>query len=215
MMVACVARLPDIARCDTARHRARFRRPHADPRSTAMPARRPFSLAIGPVAAAAILALAGCQPAAPDASSSPAKAPAANASADADAGIVVSEAWIRETPPTAAVAGGYLTLRSGAADRLLAVETRAAASVEIHEMSHAGGMMRMRELADGVELPAGAEVTLRPGGNHLMFIDPVEPMRAGQSIEATLRFADAPEQTVQFEVRPLAGDAPAADHSGH
>lgn len=179
-----------------------------------MSARRPFSLAIGPVAAGLILALGGCQPATPDASSSSSPTPAANA-ADASAGIVVSEAWIRETPPNAAVAGGYLTLRSGAADRLLSVETPAAASVEIHEMSHEGGMMRMRELADGVELPAGTEVTLKPGGNHLMLIDPVEPVRAGQSIEATLRFANAPEQAVTFEVRPLAGDAPAADHTGH
>ncbi|MCD9007602.1 copper chaperone PCu(A)C [Luteimonas sp. XNQY3] len=173
-----------------------------------MSARRPFSLAIGPIGAALILALAGCQPATPDAPS-----PAASA-ADAGAGIVVSEAWIRETPPNAAVAGGYLTLHSAAADRLLSVDTPAAASVEIHEMSHAGGMMRMRELPDGVELPAGTEVTLKPGGNHLMFIDPVEPVRAGQSIEATLRFANAPEQAVTFEVRPL-GDAPAADHTGH
>jgi len=179
-----------------------------------MSARRPFSLAIGPIAAGLILALAGCQPAAPEASSSASQTPAATA-ADASAGIVVSDAWIRETPPNAAVAGGYLTLRSGAADRLLSVDTPAAASVEIHEMSHEGGMMRMRELADGVELPAGADVTLKPGGNHLMFIDPVEPVRAGQSIEATLRFANAPEQTVTFDVRPLAGDAPAADHSGH
>ncbi|MFL6585810.1 MAG: copper chaperone PCu(A)C [Luteimonas sp.] len=179
-----------------------------------MSARRPFSLAIGPIAAGLILALAGCQPAAPDASST-SQTPAANA-ADASAGIVVSDAWIRETPPNAAVAGGYLTLRSGAADRLLSVETPAAASVEIHEMSHEGGMMRMRELADGVELPAGSEVTLKPGGNHLMFIDPVAPVRAGQSIEATLRFANAPEQAVTFEVHPLAGDAPAAEaHSGH
>ena len=179
-----------------------------------MSARRPFSLAIGPVAAGLILALAGCQPATPDASSSTSQMPVANA-ADASVGVTVSEAWIRETPPNAAVAGGYLTLRSGAADRLLSVETPAAASVEIHEMSHEGGMMRMRELADGVELPAGSEVMLKPGGNHLMFINPVEPVRAGQSIEATLRFANAPEQIVTFEVRPLAGDAPAADHSGH
>jgi copper(I)-binding protein len=179
-----------------------------------MSARRPFSLAIGPIAAGLILALAGCQPAAPEASSSTSQTPAGTA-ADAGAGIVVSDAWIRETPPNAAVAGGYLTLRSGAADRLLSVDTPAAASVEIHEMSHEGGMMRMRELADVVELPAGADVTLKPGGHHLMFIDPVEPVRAGQSIEATLRFANAPEQTVTFDVRPLAGDAPAADHSGH
>ena len=60
-----------------------------------MPARRPLSLAIGPVAAGLILALAGCQPATPDASSSAAQTPAANA-AEAGAGIVVSDAWIHE-----------------------------------------------------------------------------------------------------------------------
>ncbi|MDC7805458.1 copper chaperone PCu(A)C [Luteimonas sp BLCC-B24] len=165
----------------------------------------------------AAIALAGCQPASEGAATPASSAdPAAASSTGAAQGVQVSDAWIRETPPNAAVAGGYLTLRSDAGDRLVAVETSASASVEIHEMSHAGGVMRMRELADGVELPAGTDVSLRPGGNHLMFIGPVEPVRAGQTIEATLRFQNAPEQTVQFEVRPLAGDAPAAGgHSGH
>ena len=168
-------------------------------------------------ACVAAIATAGCQPASEGASAPAASAdPASASSTGAAQGVRVSDAWIRETPPNAAVAGGYLTLRSDADDRLVAVETSASASVEIHEMSHAGGVMRMRELPDGVELPAGTDVSLRPGGNHLMFIGPVEPVRAGQTIEATLRFQNAPEQTVQFEVRPLTGEAPAADgHSGH
>ena len=168
-------------------------------------------------ACVAAIATAGCQPASEGASAPAASAdPASASSAGAAQGVRVSDAWIRETPPNAAVAGGYLTLRSDAGDRLVAVETSASASVEIHEMSHAGGVMRMRELADGVELPAGTDVSLRPGGNHLMFIGPVEPVRAGQTIEATLRFRDAPAQTVQFEVRPLTGEAPPAQgHSGH
>ncbi|PBS13723.1 hypothetical protein CMZ82_02770 [Lysobacteraceae bacterium NML93-0792] len=165
----------------------------------------------------AAIVMTGCQPASEGASAPAASAdPATVSSTGAAQGVRVSDAWIRETPPNAAVAGGYLTLRSDADDRLVAVETSASASVEIHEMSHAGGVMRMRELPDGVELPAGTDVSLRPGGNHLMFIGPVEPVRAGQTIEATLRFQNAPEQTVQFEVRPLTGDAPAAEgHSGH
>lgn len=166
----------------------------------------------------AAIGMTGCQPASEGASAPAASADPATVSSSTGVaqGVRVSDAWIRETPPNAAVAGGYLTLRSDADDRLLAVDTSASASVEIHEMSHAGGVMRMRELPDGVELPAGTDVSLRPGGNHLMFIGPVEPVRAGQTIEATLRFQNAPEQTVQFEVRPLAGDAPAADgHSGH
>ena len=148
---------------------------------------RPTLFAAGCLAA---IALAGCQPASEGAATPASSAdPAAASSTGAAQGIQVSDAWIRETPPNAAVAGGYLTLRSDADDRLLAVDTPASASVEIHEMSHAGGVM---------------------------FIGPVEPVRAGQTIEATLRFQNAPEQTVQFEIRPLAGDVPAADgHSGH
>ncbi|MBB3343109.1 copper chaperone PCu(A)C [Luteimonas sp. RC10] len=153
------------------------------------------------------LTLAACQPSSPDA--------ATPASATGTAQVTVSDPWIRETPPNAAVAGGYLTLRSAADDRLVSVESAAAAAVEIHEMRHDGGMMRMRELPDGVPLAAGTDVELRPGGYHLMFIDPVEPLRAGATVEATLHFEHAPAQQVQFDVRPLAGDAAAEGHSGH
>ena len=153
------------------------------------------------------LALAACQPSSPDAA-----APAAATDAPQ---VAVSDPWIRETPPNAAVAGGYLTLRSAANDRLVSVESAAAAAVEIHEMRHDGGMMRMRELPDGVPLGAGTDVELRPGGYHLMFIDPVEPLRAGATVEATLHFEHAPTQQVRFEVRPLAGEVEAGTHGGH
>ena len=41
---------------------------------------------------------------------------------------------------------------------------------EIHEMKMEGSIMRMRELERGLEIPAGATVTLEPGSFHLMFI---------------------------------------------
>ena len=159
------------------------------------------------------IALAACQPA--DEQGADQRLPHATSDGSAAAavaeGVRVSDAWIRETPPAAAVAGGYVTLSATSSDRLVSVETEAAESVEIHEMNHDGGMMRMRELPDGVELPAGAKIALRPGGNHLMFINPVAPMRAGQAIEATLHFAHAPTQTVMFEVRPLAAETSAPE----
>ncbi|ATD67412.1 MULTISPECIES: copper chaperone PCu(A)C [Luteimonas] len=161
----------------------------------------------------ATLVLTACQPGAEQGGDQ--RPPHATSDGDAAAavaeGVHVSDAWIRETPPTAAVAGGYVTLKATSSDRLVSVDTEAAESVEIHEMRHDGGMMRMRELPDGVELPPGAEIVLRPGGNHLMFINPVEPMRAGQTVEATLHFAHAPTQTVVFEVRPLAAETAAPD----
>lgn len=154
----------------------------------------------------ATIALAACQPEQGEGQRAPHATSDGDAAAAVAEGVRVSDAWIRETPPTAAVAGGYVTLSATSSDTLVAVETDAAEAVEIHEMSHSGGMMRMRELTDGIDLPPGADVTLAPGGNHLMFINPVEPMRAGQTIEATLQFAHAPTQTVMFEVRPLAAE---------
>jgi len=39
----------------------------------------------------------------------------------------------------------------------------------------------MRELMDGLSVPAGGEATLSPGGNHVMFVDLKAPFsrRAG------------------------------------
>lgn len=120
------------------------------------------------------------------------------------AAIEVTNAWVRAPLPPAPVAGGYLTLRNpGTVDRqLVAVETGAAERVEIHEMRTEDGMMRMRQLTEGLPLPAGETVTLAPGGLHLMLIAPGEEVGAGSSVELTLRFANGPSQVVIAEVRP-------------
>lgn len=117
----------------------------------------------------------------------------------------VAEAWSRETPPGAGVAGGFLRLVNlgKREDRLLEVSSDAAARVEIHEVRSEGGMMRMRQLRDGLPLPAGATVKLQPGGYHLMFIAPTRPFKQGQTVTAKLRFEHAGTTTVRFQVRAL------------
>ena len=125
----------------------------------------------------------------------------------------VSDVWAKATPPQAREAGGYLSVqnRGDAADKLLRVESAVAASVEIHEMSDVGGVARMREVTNGVELPAGSTTTLKPGGYHLMFIEPKQPFVEGQTIKATLVFEKAGSLPVVFDVRPLV----ASGSSGH
>ena len=130
----------------------------------------------------------------------------------------VPDVWAKATPPQARVAGGYLSVqnRGDAADKLLRVESAAAASVEIHEMSDVGGVARMREVTDGVELPAGSITTLKPGGYHLMFIAPrADAFVAGAQVEATLVFAHAGERRVRFDVRPITAQPPAAGPTHH
>ncbi len=123
-------------------------------------------------------------------------------------GLVLDNAWIRATPPNAQVAGAFLSIENTGtvADRLLSVRTEAAARVEMHEMKMQGEMMQMRELKNGLVLPAKQTVALRPGGIHLMLIAPKQPIAEGQRISLIFHFENAGERTVQFIGRKNAPD---------
>lgn len=120
--------------------------------------------------------------------------------------LVVSVPWSRETPPTASVAAGFVTIQNKGDhdDQLLRVESATAKRVEIHEMRHDAGVMRMRQRVDGVPLPAGQTVLLGSGANHVMFIEPTRHAAAGETLQATLVFRDAGRLPVAFEVRAMA-----------
>ena len=121
--------------------------------------------------------------------------------AAASPAVKVTDAWCRAAPKGALAGGCYLTLTAGADDRLVAVETPAAGRAEIHTMSMDGGVMRMRKLADGVALPAGKPVALKPGAEHLMLIGPKIALTPGAKVALTLRFRSAPPVTVSVPVK--------------
>ncbi|HMP63266.1 MAG TPA: copper chaperone PCu(A)C, partial [Phenylobacterium sp.] len=84
---------------------------------------------------------------------------------------------------------------------LTAASSPAGERVEIHTMTTEGGIMRMRELSDGLPLPAGESVALRPGAEHLMLMAPAAALNEGESVEITLTFEKAPAQTLTAQVR--------------
>ena len=63
-----------------------------------------------------------------------------------------------------------------------------------------GGMMAMRPV-ESIAIAAGATVELKPGGYHIMIIDPKEQPAIGSTVELTLTFQQAPPVTVVAEVR--------------
>lgn len=143
--------------------------------------------------------------------------PAAGPDEPAVDAITVHDGWVRKPPPAASVAGAYFGIENAGPvdDRLLAVATDAAAHVEIHEMRSEDGMMRMRELPDGLPLPAGTRTDLEPGGSHLMLIDPATALEAGDIVGVTLRFAHAPDLTVELTVRDMNRNHDAHGGGGH
>lgn len=123
------------------------------------------------------------------------------------------------TPTNRRAAGGgtgaaYATIRNGGAesDRLLGGTTDVAEAAEVHEAAAgAGDVMTMRPLTDGLEIPAGGEVTLEPGAYHLMLVGLREDLTPGKRFDLTLRFERAGEVTVPVEVRTRPTPASADD----
>ncbi|WIJ24908.1 copper chaperone PCu(A)C [Devosia sp. RR2S18] len=133
--------------------------------------------------------------------------------------IDISLPFARATLPNAPVGGGFLTIENtGAeADRLISASSPAAAEVQLHEMAMDGEVMRMRQLEDGIEIPAGGTVTLEPGGLHIMFMGLREPFVEGEEVPVTLTFEQAGSVEIKLPVLAVAADAaPAHDgHQGH
>ena len=104
--------------------------------------------------------------------------------------LTINNAWVRATVPAQSSSGAFLDITSARSARLIKAETSVAKTVEIHSMSVAEGVMRMRELKE-LALPAGKKVSFSPGGYHLMLVDLSRPLRAGERITLKLTTLDA------------------------
>ena len=115
--------------------------------------------------------------------------------------IVVRDAWIREPPPRSPAAG-YLVIenRGGESVALVGLATEAAEQTEIHIMEHKDDRMTMRQVAE-LQVPAGEEVALEPGGAHLMLMELRRPLRDSDEVELLLRFGNGTERRVSVPVR--------------
>ena len=70
------------------------------------------------------------------------------------------------------------------------------------------GVMKMREMKDGLEIPAHGSVKLSPSGYHLMFTGLKHPLVKGQTVKTTLNFEHAGSVTVDFPVSGIGAPAP-------
>lgn len=126
--------------------------------------------------------------------------------AQAVGNLTISNNWIRATPPAAMAGGGFLTIENSGTnnDTLISVEFNGAKKSEIHEMKMDDGIMKMRPLYDGIVVPAGGKIELKPGGFHLMFMRLKDQLKDGQTFPVKLTFANAGEITLDFPVLDLA-----------
>ncbi|MEO1025827.1 MAG: copper chaperone PCu(A)C [Pseudomonadota bacterium] len=131
--------------------------------------------------------------------------------------LALSGAFARATLPNQPVGGGFLQITNAGLedDRLIAVSTSIAGRAEIHEMAMQGDTMKMREIDQGLPIPAGATVSLEPGGYHLMFMGLEGPLVEGERFEATLIFEKAGAMVVPFTIRGKTAKGGHGHNHGH
>jgi mono/diheme cytochrome c family protein len=97
---------------------------------------------------------------------------------------------VHESHPMQSIAAAYI---DDLARPLVRVTTPAARVVELHEMKTMDGVMSMNQV-ERIGTPPAA-------GSHLMLIDLVRPLRAGDTITLTLTFDDGTTETIDAPVR--------------
>jgi periplasmic copper chaperone A len=142
----------------------------------------------GPVAAGASLLLAalvvaGCSTAAPK--------------------LTVSGAWVRSVAAADQPTAAYLVISNGSGqpDALMGASSPDAATVQLHETTTDSSGMTGMQHVDKLAIPAEGEVTLMPGGHHLMIMGLSRPLTAGGTLELDLVFEKAGKVAVMAEVR--------------
>jgi periplasmic copper chaperone A len=128
--------------------------------------------------------------------------------------VAVKDAWIRGTVPGQSGTGAFMELTGKSNARLVGAASPAAKVVEVHHMKMENGVMKMYAV-DGIDLPAGKPVRLAPGGYHVMLMELVKPLNAGDKVplKLTIELPGKRRETLDLsvEVRDVKGQ-PAKGH---
>jgi copper(I)-binding protein len=133
--------------------------------------------------------------------------------------VTVTDAWARATVQGQKATGAFMKITAKDNTKLVGVSSPVAAVAEIHEMKMDKDVMKMSALPNGLELPAGKAVELKPGGYHVMLMDLKSPLTKDTTVPLTLTLQDAKGVKSTVELKVLVGMQPPAmpshDHSTH
>ena len=100
-------------------------------------------------------------------------------------------------------------------DRLTSARSDVSDRVEIHTTLMSDGVMRMRQLKQGIPVPGAETVTLKPGGMHVMFLGLKQKLVAGENLKLTLVFEKAGELEMSVPIRKISSRGKMMKHNMH
>ncbi|WP_132994106.1 copper chaperone PCu(A)C [Gordonia zhaorongruii] len=140
-------------------------------------------------------------------------------SPEADA-VTVSAQWVKavEGDSHGGMTAAFAKIANGSDRdvRIVSASSDASEQVQLHEVVDSGGTTTMKEKDGGFVVPSNGSLTMTPGGEHFMFMGVQRPIRAGQQVAITVRFADGSTTRVDALARDFDGNQEnySPDHSG-
>lgn len=127
---------------------------------------------------------------------------ATSAAAAEPACVSVREGWVRLPPGPMPMAAGYGKIRNDCRSAVVVVGagSKAFGEVSLHEATLVQGISRMREV-ERLPIAAGATVELKPGGLHLMLMQPEVPLKEGAALPLRLSLEDGRKVDGVLQVR--------------
>ena len=94
--------------------------------------------------------------------------------------IVISAEWARPILIAGRPGSAYFHIENTGAedDKLVMVTSSVSPRLEIHEHTMTDGVMKMGQV-DGIVVPAGGSVDLKPGGYHIMIFESIRKYAPG------------------------------------
>lgn len=123
-------------------------------------------------------------------------------SGGAFAAPVISDAWIPEQPPGAMANAVFLNMNNPTdkPEALVKADAPGFKLVQLHKSIEVHGMHQMIEQKE-IVVPAHGETRLAPVGYHIMLIEPLRRLVAGDTLPVTLTFADGAQETIKVPVK--------------
>jgi copper(I)-binding protein len=114
----------------------------------------------------------------------------------------VEHPWCAASPKGVVTGACYVTVRNLGTTpiRIVGVDIAVCNHTELHETDVADGIMKMRPVPRGVEIPAKTSVDFHTHGYHLMLLELKSSLELGQRIEGSLRFESGGSKKIEFHV---------------
>ena len=115
--------------------------------------------------------------------------------------LIISDAWVRATPPGKMMTAGYASIENMSKDvvTITGVSAQVAGHTSLHETRIERDRSTMRPVAE-LSIQAGERVSLKPGGLHIMLMKLSEPLTDGQSIDICLELENNDSLCSAFSV---------------